>query len=110
MTGHEQLIRVRKHGLKPAGLVYVDDYPVRPVFLDWLQNKTMPTVCTHGADVDALDLRCLLGLSVQVTGGSMARVKKIAAAARKAGADTVFASVGDKCAVWQKGDAEWRLF
>ena len=110
MRGHEQLIQVRTQGLKPAGLVFVDDYPVKPVFLDWLQNQSMPTVCVHGDDIDSLDLRFLIGLSVNVAGDDVGRVKKLAGAARKAGADAVFASAAGRSAMWKKGDAEWLIF
>lgn len=110
MRGHEQIIAVRKAGLKPAGLVHLDDYPVNPLFLDWLKNESMPTVTVYGDELATLDLRFLVGLMVSITGDDLARVKALSVMARKAGADMVVASVGEKFALWKKGDAAWQSF
>ena len=108
MRGHEELIRLRRKGLKPSGLVYVDDYPVLDKWVAWLTGKTMTTICTHGDDPRTLDFRCLVGLVVNVTGNDPSRVKAIAGMCRKAGASVVFAMAGEKAAVWKQGESKWR--
>jgi hypothetical protein len=110
MRGHTDLIRLRESGVKPSGLVYLDDYPVFDKWVRWLEGKTMTTVCTHGDEVGSLDLRFVVGLRVNVTGDNVSRVKALAAACKKAGADVVFAMCGDKAAMWKKGDAKWLSF
>lgn len=110
MQGHEPLVRIRKQGYKPAGLVFVADYPVKKQSLDWFSGESCPTICTHGADIDGIDFRFLVGLSVCISGENMHRVKKLAAAARRAEAAQVIASAKDKYAAWKKGDAEWLVF
>lgn len=110
MRGHDQLIQIRAKGLKPAGLVFVDDYPVSDKWTNWLAEKTMVTVCTHGDEIASLDMRFLVGLAVQVSGSNLKRVKGLAGVCKRAGASVVFAVCGDKAAVWKKGDAEWLSF
>jgi hypothetical protein len=110
MRGHEQIIQIRKSGIKPSGLVFIDDYPVKPVFLDWLQHQSMPTVCVHGDDIDALDMRFLVGLTVQVSGDDLMRVKRLAGACKRAGASAVFAKCGNNTAMWQTGSDSWLIF
>lgn len=110
MRGHDDLIRMRTRGAKPAGLVFVDDYAVQPGALNWLAEGFEPRICTHGDSLNALDLRFLIGLKVAVTGDVQERVRVIAAACRKAGAELVIASCGERDAVWKKGDAKWLSF
>lgn len=112
MRGHENLIALRKRGLKPAGMVSVCDYPVRPVFLRWdhTEDGTSPTVCVDGDDIASLDLRFLVGLPVDVTGTDPRRVKALAGLCKRAGADMVIANDGKRFAVWTKGEAAWLSF
>ena len=107
MRGHEDLIRVRQKGLKPAGLVFVDDYDVLPDVLRWLENESAPNVSTDGDLISSLDLRFLIGLKVSVDGRDPMRVKALAAACRKAGAEYVIATCGDRVAFWKTGDKKW---
>lgn len=108
MRGHEDLIRLRKAGKKPAGLVYVDDYPVLPKHTHWLKSGAIPSICTHGDDVGSLDLRFLVGLQVNVTGDNAKRVRSIAMACQKAGAEIVLACCGERLSVWTKEVGKWR--
>lgn len=107
MTGHDALIAVRRQGLKPAGVVYVDDFEVLPKFRRWIENDTEPVICTHGDNPAALDLRCLVGLFVVVNGDVATRVKKLAKAVLRAGASDVVALCGDKGVVWSKEEKKW---
>jgi hypothetical protein len=110
MRGHTDLISIRLRGCKPAGTVFLDDYPIDERWTRWLERQTMPTVCTHGDDLASLDLRFVVGLQVNVTGDKANRVKALAGACKKAGAEVVFAVCGDKAAMWKKGDAKWLSF
>lgn len=112
MRGHENVIQVREQGLKPAGVVWLCDHPVKPDFLEWRyrDDGRSPTVCTHGDQLESIDLRFLVGLTVEVCGEDAKRVKALAVKARKAGAESVTASAGGKVAMWKKGDAKWLSF
>lgn len=112
MRGHENLIALRKSGLKPSGMVFVCDYPVQPKFLRWdhTEDGTNPTVCVDGDDIASLDLRFLVGLPVDVTGADPARVKALARLCKKAGADMVIANDGKRFAMWKTGEASWQSF
>ena len=112
MRGHENLIALRKRGLKPSGMVHVCDYPVQPKFLRWdhTEDGTSPTVCVDGDDIASLDLRFVVGLRVDVTGTDAKRVKTLASMCKKVGADTVIANDGKRFAVWTNGEAAWRSF
>lgn len=110
MRGHEQILKLRSQGLKPSSMVYLDDYPVKPVFMDWLQHRSIPTVCVHGDEISTLDLRFLIGLDVCVTGDDVTRVRKLAGLSKIAGAVFVYASAGKFAAIWKKGDEKWLTF
>jgi hypothetical protein len=112
MRGHENLIALRKSGLKPSGLVHVCDYPVQPKFLRWdhTEDGQHPTVCVHGDDIASLDLRFIVGLPVDVTGTDAKRVKALASLCKKSGADMVIANDGKRFAVWTKEGASWLSF
>lgn len=110
MRGHDDLIRMRTQGAKPSGLVFVDDYAVKPEALNWLADGFEPRICTHGDALKSLDLRFLIGLKVAVTGDDKNRVRVLAAACRKAGVESVVASCGDHVAAWRKGDTRWLNF
>lgn len=110
MRGHDDLIRIRSRGAKPSGLVFIDDYDVKPEALSWLADGFQPRICTHGDAIKSLDLRFLIGLKVAVTGNDQRRVRSLAAACRKAGVEFVVASCGERVAAWKKGDAKWLSF
>lgn len=107
MRGHDDLIRMRTQGAKPAGLVFLDDDAVKPEALNWLEDGFEPRICTHGDALNTLDLRFLIGLKVAVNGDELVRVRALAAACRKAGVEYVVASCGERVAAWKKGDAKW---
>jgi hypothetical protein len=112
MRGHENIISMRSSGFKPAGTVWLCDYPVRPVFIEWryADDCKSPTVCTHGDDIAGLDLRFLVGLPVDIRGEKTNRVKALAGACRKAGAASVCATDGKHIAMWTQGEAKWQSF
>jgi hypothetical protein len=110
MRGHEDLISLRKRGVKPAGMVWICDYQVRDVYADWMANRMDPEILVDGDDIESLDLRFLIGMNVNVTGDDSARVRKLASRARKAGANTVVAFSKKNAAIWQKGDEKWQTF
>ena len=83
MTGHDQLIALRRKGLKPT-YVWVSDFAFS--ITDGL------TVCVHGDNPDLLDLRFLVGTTALVEGPDPARVERIANACQ-AIAKRVIASV-----------------
>ena len=110
MRGHEDLIRLRESGVKPTGMVYVDDYKVMDKWVKWLSEKTMVTICTHGDDVQSLDMRFLVGMAVNVSGDDIDRVKALSVACKRAGASVVFAHCCGKSAMWKSGEAAWQTF
>ena len=110
MRGQEDLIRLRESGVKPTGMVYVDDYPVMNKWVQWLSEKTMVTVCTHGDDIASLDMRFLVGMAVSVSGDEIKRVKALSVACKRAGAATVFAHCSGNSAMWKSGEASWLIF
>jgi hypothetical protein len=69
MKGHDQLIALRRKGLKPT-YVWISDYPW--AFLDGL------TVNVHGDTPELLDLRFLVGTTALVEGPDQSRVDRIA--------------------------------
>lgn len=112
MRGQENIIAMRMRGVKPAGMIWLCDYPIRPEFIEWqyASDCTNPSVAVHGDDVSSLDLRFLVGLPVDVTGTDGRRVKALAAACRRAGASAVFANDGKRFAAWKTGEASWLTF
>ena len=74
MKGHDQLIALRRNGLKPT-YVWISDYPF--CHLDGL------TVSVHGDTPELLDLRFLVGTTALVEGPEQSRVDRIALACKK---------------------------
>jgi hypothetical protein len=110
VRGHENLIALRKRGMKPNGMVWMCDYPVKPEVMDWIGEHMNPTVCVDGDDLESLDLRFLIGMPVNVTGDDKLRVRRLSVLAVKAGAKLVTAFAGDHGAMWREGDAKWQTF
>ena len=110
MRGMSQLVAIRRKGLKPAGMVWIYDRPTNDWQTDWLNEDSAPTICTDGDELHAIDLRPVVGLMVSVEGVDAERVRKLAGQARKAGADAVVATVGDKGVFWNKGMGKWLSF
>lgn len=85
MRGHNEIIELRKSGLKP-GWVYLNDFPCET---DWYKNGLPATVCVAGESFSGLDLRFLVGLSVVANSDSETRAKALFSAAKKSGAEFV---------------------
>ena len=112
MRGQENIIAMRMKGVKPAGMVWLCDYPIRPEFIEWqyASDCMNPSVSVHGDEIGALDLRFVVGMPVDVTGTDSRRVKALAGACRRAGASTVIANDGKRFASWKAGEAAWQTF
>lgn len=106
MRGQEHIVSMRLSGYKPAG-VYLWDMPVRIDGPQWAEDFRLMDVCTAGDNVEAMDLRFVVGIPVTVFGDDVKRVRGIAGACRAAGAERVVAQCGDKFAVWFKGSDKW---
>lgn len=92
MRGADELIAMRRAGYVPSGgvLVYAHAGPMPP----WTNTGLDPAETAEieiSADerVDRLDLRCVIGLRVVVTGDDEARVREIAKAVAAAAAQGV---------------------
>lgn len=110
MRGMNQLVTVRRKGLKPAGMVWVTDDPANDWQTDWLNEDSSVTICTHGDEIHSIDFRALVGLTVVVDGVAAGRVKKLAGEAKKAGAAVVVATSGNLGAYWSKETQKWLIF
>ena len=94
MRGHEPLIALRRQGLKPS-LVDIDLEPCPwRNWSTWPEWTTVPQIEVQPADsIRLLDLRFLVGLTVQVSGYEAARVWSMFDACRQAGAARVLGFV-----------------
>lgn len=110
MRGMNQLVTVRRKGLKPAGLVYINDLPTPDWQTNWLKEESAPTICTFGVALHEIDLRPVVGLSVAVDGVDGERVRKLAGEARKAGAAAIVATFGNQGVFFSQGDGKWQIF
>lgn len=89
MRGHENIIRMRAQmGVKPA-FVFINDFPCET---DWFEDGGKHArVCVHGDDLNAVDLRFLIGLGVTAASYSEARAKALFDLCKQAGASVVAA-------------------
>jgi hypothetical protein len=97
MRGHQALIDMRSRGYTPR-IVWFDLEPARmPMAGDWQVNSPSHAhLQLEPADRPAtLDLRCLVGLTVAVSGPDESLVKRVAAACKQAKAERVIAYSGD---------------
>jgi hypothetical protein len=97
MRGHHALIEMRSKGYAPS-IVWFDLEPGRlPMADDWQrESPTHAHLQIEAADrVATLDLRCLVGLTVAVSGPDAALVKRVAEACEQAKAARVVAYSGD---------------
>jgi hypothetical protein len=97
MRGHQALSAMRSRGYAPR-IVWFDVEPQRlPMSSDWEVNSpTHAHLQMDPADRPAtLDLRCLVGLTVAVSGPDIALVKRVAMACKQAKAERVIAYSGD---------------
>lgn len=94
MRGHEALIALRRSGLRPS-LVDIDLEPCPwRNWADWPEWTTVPQIEVQPTDsIRLLDLRFLVGLTVQVSGFDGPRVWAMFEACREAGAARVLAFV-----------------
>jgi hypothetical protein len=112
MRGHENIISLRKKGMKPSGQVSLNDFPMTQKYIQWefAQDGLSPSVCVDGDSIHTLDLRFLVELQVHIASNDPDRGRLLAQKARKAGADLVVCVAGDKGAIWRNGDEKWLSF
>jgi hypothetical protein len=97
MQGHEPLLAMRRAGQAPA-VVFIDvDLPTlvpMPLDLQWQEVTPLLASIEIGADetVARLDLRCVIGLTVHVSGVLHRRVSTVRDACIAAKAKRVIAS------------------
>lgn len=87
MRGHEAVIRMREEGKKPI-FVFLDDYPCDT---DWFETGFHANVCVDGDDIQSLDLRFLVGLSVSVSSHDESRAKALFEACKAVDVDRMAA-------------------
>lgn len=116
MIGHEPLIAMRRRGRAPAW-VEIETMPCADSRLarEWpqfLPQRAMLFVDPRESAA-RLDLRCVVGLCVDVQGEDAKRVSAVVAAAESAGARRVLGSVfrrrGELCETVSRTDTEGRL-
>lgn len=93
MRGHERIAERRRHGDKPAMVwVLCDGYSAGMSRLQAI-GCALPDVIElkHSDNPKRMDLRCLIGLTVEVSGSDQARVGAVARACVAAGASQVIA-------------------
>lgn len=83
MRGHEDIIKLRLAGLKPA-YVFVNDYPCETGLTD--VDSARVRVSTAEDVIQMLDLRCLVGLRVGVASHCETRAKALHEKCKAAGA------------------------
>jgi hypothetical protein len=90
MRGHDQLLSLRRRGLKP-GLVMIDMEPDPwRDWADWHEWTVIPQIEVSPSDsIRLLDLRCLVGLRVMLSGFDGGRVWAMFDACKAAGASRV---------------------
>jgi hypothetical protein len=106
MRGHEKLIELRKSGVRPS-IVFLNDFPCKT---DWFEDGDKHvTVCVDGENLDRVDLRFLVGLTVSATSYDESRAKALMTVCQKAGASVVgaghakeYPQTGGWCEVWRK--------
>ena len=87
MQGHEHIYTIRKQGQKPA-MIFINDYPCKT---DWHDFDAHVTVSTAGDPIETLDLRFLVGCSVNISGTDEKRCKALFEASKAHGAHLVVA-------------------
>lgn len=76
MEGHKEIVKRRMQTrLKPPA-IFINDYPCTEGYDDaW--KCTMPQLCIHGDNIQALDLRCVAGCQVHGDASTEARAKEL---------------------------------
>jgi hypothetical protein len=98
MRGHEPLIALRRAGWKPAmAWVSVDGYSETFTNLSRLGFPPLDAIELAATDSPArVDLRCVIGMTVEVSGSDERRVAATARACRDFGATQVVAMTPDR--------------
>jgi hypothetical protein len=118
MIGHETLIAMRRRGLKPDRVTVETDWDLgleRECATEWhLVNPRSAFIFVQPADpVATLDLRCLVGMHVEVCGMDSARVRAVFAACVKAKASRIIGSThrhrGELVETFESMDTEGQL-
>lgn len=95
MTGHEALIAMRKRGYVPR-VVFIDTTPDHLSMQREWTDVNRSHACINIAESDSLaglDLRCVVGLSVVVSGESLSRCKAVGLMSEQAGAKRIIVNV-----------------
>ena len=88
MRGQDGIIKIRMQGLAPA-LINIDDYSFKSPLTDWEEKDQTPTVCVHKDVLEMLDLRFLIGMTVNISSASEDRAKRLFDLCKKARAKKV---------------------
>jgi hypothetical protein len=86
MTGQDAIKELRRSGRKPMW-VYINDYPCATGRTEHTDSYTVSIDPTEA--IEALDLRFLIGLKVNVAGSTEKRARALLEACKLAGAVTV---------------------
>ena len=76
MTGHRELVAMRRAGLKP-NYAWIADHPCPT---DWAKYGDYPQICVDGDTPELEDFRFLVGVTAIVEGQDPIRVARIATA------------------------------
>lgn len=87
MRGHDAIIAMRKTGRRPA-VVFLNDFPCA---IDWPRFGDHATVDVSADRPEMLDLRFLVGMTVNILGTDEDRAKRLVEACKAAGAVLVVA-------------------
>jgi hypothetical protein len=82
---------MRKKGLAPE-MVNIDDYDFASPLALWEEHEHVPTVCVHNDALEMLDLRFLIGITVNISSASEERAKMLFSLCKKARAGQIMAS------------------
>ena len=75
MLGHEPLIKMRMSGVAPQ-YISIEDHPSLNAH-EWHEWDDAPTICVAKDDLHTLDLRFVIGLTVQLSSLDERRAKAI---------------------------------
>lgn len=108
MRGHEQLIAVRRRGVKPAAVHVWCGSDETGWSSGWLERGSSVAWIEvgDGDSLAGLDLRCVVGLPVVVQGDSERRVRGVCEAAAECGAKRVIGDFGGGVLVFPETEHE----
>lgn len=87
MNGHEPIIKMRMDGKKPS-IVFINDFPCE-CHKYWHKEGDHASISIHGDDIDLLDMRFLVGLTVSATSIDERRAKQLFEKCKQSGASVV---------------------